>query len=38
MEDEEKTIPADCIVEVVSMKGNRAVVRLIEDKKEIEEE
>ena len=37
MEDEEKEIKADSIVEVVALKGNRAVVKLIEDKNEEEE-
>ena len=30
MEEEEKSIPLDSIVEVVSLKGNRVVVKLIE--------
>ena len=30
MEEEEETIPLDSIVEVVSLKGNRVVVKLIE--------
>ena len=36
MEEEEETIPLDSIVEVVSLKGNRVVVKLIE-KNESEE-
>jgi membrane protein implicated in regulation of membrane protease activity len=36
MEEEEKSIPLDSIVEVVSLKGNRVVVKLIE-KNESEE-
>ena len=36
MEEEEETIPVDSIVEVVSLKGNRVVVKLIE-KNESEE-